>query len=272
MASRSPSAMRRVAKRDRGVPKSCWCPGRAESSGGWTGSEVVKLRVVVLLSGGLDSTALLAWLLERGHTPVALTLRYGSRHMVAETAAARLVVEHFGVPHLVRDLPAGLFQGSALIDAPLPLGRSPAEMAAAGVAPSYVPLRNTVFLAVAGAIAEGMGAGGVAFAAHREDHVGYPDCRPEYARTMAHALRLGSRAGLELLAPFIEWRKADIVEWAVSRDAPLHLTHTCYQGARPACGVCDACALRLAAFAGAGLPDPIPYAAGQPAPATPPGS
>ncbi len=218
-----------------------------------------RMEVVVLLSGGLDSAALLAWTLDRGMAPAALTLRYGSRHMEAETAAARRVAAHYGVQHLVRDLPEGLFRGSALIDGPLPLGRTPDEMAAAGVAPSYVPLRNTVFLALAGAVAEGMGAGAVAFAAHREDHTGYPDCRPEYAAAMAEALRLGSRAGLALLAPFINWRKADIVRWAAARGVPLDLTHSCYQGKQPACGVCDTCVIRRAAFAEAGLRDPIPY-------------
>lgn len=219
------------------------------------------MKTVLLLSGGLDSSTLLAWLLDEGYEPVALTLRYGSRHMEAETAAARAVAAHFGVPHLVRDLPEGLFRGSGLIDAPLPAGRSLEEMAAGGVAPSYVPLRNTVFLAVAGAVAEGIGAGAVAYAAHREDHTGYPDCRPEYVEAMGRALCLGSRDGLGLLAPFIGWRKAEIVRWAAGRGVPLHLTHTCYRGHRPACGACDSCTIRRAAFAEAGLADPIDYRA-----------
>ncbi len=220
--------------------------------------------VVVLLSGGMDSTTLLAETLERTEGGIlALTMQYGSKHQDAETQSARAVVDHYawaGVEHVVRELPSGTFFNSGLIDSDLPSHRSLKQMEESGVAPSYVPMRNTVLLANAGAFADAIGFKYVAYAAHREDHVGYPDCRPEYFTAMSHAMQLGSKGGVQIYDPFIWEGKDKIVPKAHELQVPLHLTHTCYLGRKPACGTCDTCVIRIQAFKDAGYIDPIPYA------------
>ncbi len=223
--------------------------------------------VVVLLSGGMDSCTLLMNVLSLGCRPLALSLRYGSKHQDAETEAAKKIVEYINssdvfphIDHEVRDIPAGTFFNSGLIDGDLPSGRGLREMEESGIAPSYVPMRNTVFLAIAGAFADAMDYRHVAYGAHREDHVGYPDCRPEYFTAMSQAMTLGSKNGVQIYDPFI-WRGKDrIVQMGAKLNAPLHLTHTCYLGESPACGTCDTCIIRLKAFKDAGFIDPIPYA------------
>ena len=95
---------------------------------------------------------------------------------------------------------------------------------------------------------------------HHDDHTGYPDCRPEFVEAADRAVRTGTRYGLQVQAPFVLWSKADIIRWGLEHQVPYELTHSCYEGRRPACGVCDTCQARRAAFAAAGAVDPIPYA------------
>jgi len=214
----------------------------------------------LLLSGGLDSTTLLAWV--RRHRPrdtvTGVTFLYGQKHAV-ELEAARAVAAAYGIEHLVVQLrPIG---GSALTDADkaLPEGRDLATVR--GVAPSYVPARNLLFLANLASLADARGPATLWFGVHRDDHTGYPDCRPEFVEAADQAVRLGTQHELRVEAPFVLWPKVDILRWGLAHEVPYELTHSCYQGRRPACAVCDTCQARLAAFAEAGVPDPLPYEA-----------
>lgn len=217
------------------------------------------MKAVVLLSGGMDSCTVAAHAKENYAAVRAVFFTYGSKHQEAELKAAKSVYQALGLDGWDQiDLPR-IFGGSALTDGdPLPLGRD--LQANQGVAPSYVPARNTVFLALAAAVAEAWDAKVICFGAHREDHVGYPDTRPEYAQAMSNAIRLGTTNGITVEAPFVRQEKVDIVRAARRLSAPLHLTHSCYQGLVPACGVCDTCQIRIQAFQQAGYIDPIPYA------------
>jgi 7-cyano-7-deazaguanine synthase len=214
------------------------------------------------LSGGLDSTTLAAWILEQhpGEPVKAFTFLYGQKHAV-ELEAARAVAAAFGMTHHTIELPP--IEGSALTDTdvPLPEGRNLA--AATGVAPSYVPARNLLFLAHMASLQDAFGPGVLWLGVHHDDYTGYPDCRPQFIEAADQAVRLGTQYGLRVQAPFVHWSKAEIVRWGLDHKVPYELTHSCYQGERPACGVCDTCQSRLAAFAGAGGVDPIAYAVGR---------
>ena len=212
----------------------------------------------LLLSGGLDSTTLAAWIREHhpGEPVTAYTFVYGQKHAVEQEAAAA-VAASFGVEHHVVELQP--ITGSALTDAgtALPTGRDLSKVT--GVAPSYVPARNLLFLARMASLQDAHGPAVLWLGVHHDDHTGYPDCRPEFVEAADQAVRLGTRYELRVRAPFVRWSKADIVRWGLEHGVPYELTHSCYQGRRPACGVCDTCQSRLDAFAAAGATDPIPY-------------
>jgi 7-cyano-7-deazaguanine synthase len=223
----------------------------------------------LLLSGGLDSTTLAAWIRHQDRyrsEPIrAYTFLYGQKHAV-ELEAARTVAAAYGMEHFLVELPP--IQGSALtdVDAALPEGRDLASVS--GVAPSYVPARNLLFLAHMASLQDAVGPGVLWLGVHRDDHTGYPDCRPEFVRAADAAVELGTQYELRVEAPFVQWSKSEIVRWGLEHGVPYGLTHSCYQGRRPACGVCDTCQARLQAFAAAGAVDPLPYAQ----PAGPPGA
>lgn len=212
----------------------------------------------LLLSGGLDSTTLAAWIRQRhGSEPIkAYTFLYGQKHAVELEAASR-VAAAFAMEHHVVQLPP--IRGSALTDndAVLPEGRDLASIS--GVAPSYVPARNLLFLAHMASLQDALGPGVLWLGVHHDDHTGYPDCRPEFIAAADSAVRLGTQNGLRVEAPFVHWSKAEIVRWGMDHGVPYELTHSCYQGRSPACGVCDTCQARLQAFAAAGAVDPLPY-------------
>jgi len=212
----------------------------------------------LLLSGGLDSTTLAAWIVAHhpGEPIDAFTFLYGQKHAV-ELEAARAVARAFGISHHLVELPA--IRGSALTDADrgLPQDRDLAN--AVGVAPSYVPARNLLFLAHMASIRDANGPGTLWLGVHHDDHTGYPDCRPEFVEAADMAVRFGTQFGLRVAAPFVQWPKAEIIRWGLSHGVRYELTHLCYQGRRPACGVCDTCQARLAAFLAAGATDPIAY-------------
>ena len=217
-------------------------------------------RHYLLLSGGLDSATLAGWLCERygAHVTYAVTFLYGQKHGV-ELEAARKVAVFYGLAsHQVAEIPA--IHGSALTDpeSPLPVGRD--LQTVHGVAPSYVPARNLLFLAHLASLADAVGPATLWLGVHHDDHTGYPDCRPEFVSAADEAVRQGTQYGLRVEAPFIRQRKEDIVRWGLEHGVPYHLTHSCYQGLVPACGACDTCQARLAAFAAVGAQDPIPYA------------
>lgn len=222
-------------------------------------------RVVVLLSGGMDSATALAMAANEGSDVVALTFEYGQRHR-RETEAARALAEHFRVrDHRVIAIDLAQIGGSALTDPGIavPEGRSMADIGR-GIPPTYVPARNTIFLSYALGVAEIVGAGAIYIAANAIDYSGYPDCRPEYYRAFQEVARLGTKRGVggdpvEVRTPLIGMTKADIVRKGRQMGVPFELTWSCYLGRAKACGVCDSCQLRLKGFREAGVEDPIPY-------------
>ncbi len=219
---------------------------------------------VVLLSGGLDSATALAWARDLGFTCVTLTLRYGQRHEV-ELVAARRVARALGTAshrEIAVDLRA--IGGSALTaDLDLPRGRAPAAIGA-GIPSTYVPARNTVFLALALGLAETLDARDVVAGMNAVDYSGYPDCRPEFVQAFESLARLATRAGVEgatfrVHTPLMRLDKAGIIRLGTRLGVDYGLTHSCYdpQPEGRACGVCDACLLRRRGFEAAGMVDPL---------------
>jgi len=225
-------------------------------------------KAVVLLSGGLDSATAAAEAKAAGFAVHALTILYGQRHAV-ELASARRVARAMGVVrHVEQTIDLRAFGGSALTsELEVPKDR-PADLMAAEIPITYVPARNTVFLALALAWAESLGAFDIFLGVNCVDYSGYPDCRPEYLRAFEVMANLATRAGVEgegpfrIHAPLLELNKEQIITRGLELGVDFGMTHSCYDptpgGA--SCGRCDACSLRLAAFARLGLSDPAPYA------------
>jgi 7-cyano-7-deazaguanine synthase len=225
---------------------------------------------IVLLSGGLDSTTVLAIAQSEGFDVHALSFRYGQRHSV-EVDAARRIAKRAGVgQHYVVDIDLTLFGGSALTDdIPVPKDRDLASSApgAKEIPVTYVPARNTIFLSYATALAEVVGASNIFIGVNALDYSGYPDCRPEYIHAFEKMANLGTRAGVEgrskllIRTPLISLSKAAIITLGTSLGVDYSETTSCYDPASggEACGRCDACQLRLKGFSAAGLEDPIPY-------------
>lgn len=224
-------------------------------------------KAVVLLSGGLDSATAAAEAKAAGFEVYALTILYGQRHAV-ERDAARRVAKALGVARYVEqviDLRA--FGASALTDdIEVPKDRS-AEVMGSGIPITYVPARNTVFLSLALAWAETLGAFDLFLGVNCVDYSGYPDCRPEYLKAFETLANLATRAGVEgtgrfvIHAPLLTLSKEQIIRRGLELGVDYGQTHSCYDPTPEglACGRCDACALRLAAFAGLGLTDPVRY-------------
>ena len=226
-------------------------------------------RAVVLLSGGLDSTTTLAIAKSEGLTPYAPTFRYGQRHAV-QIEAARRIAAHLGVAgHVIVPIDLRVFGGSALTsDVPVPKDR-PAEQIAHGIPITYVPARNTIFLAYALAWAEVLESSNIFIGVNAIDYSGYPDCRPEYISAFEHMANLATKAGVEgrtrtrIHTPLAQLDKGEIVRLGVEVGLDFSLTHSCYdpdQGGRP-CGHCDSCLLRRKGFEVAGIVDPLVYPA-----------
>jgi 7-cyano-7-deazaguanine synthase len=223
---------------------------------------------VVLLSGGLDSTTLLAYAIDAGFVPHAMTFRYGQRHAV-EIEAARRVARAFGVrDHVIVDIDLRTFGGSALTsDAAVPKDRPHSEMSR-GIPITYVPARNTIFLSFALAWAEVLDASDIFIGVNAIDYSGYPDCRPEYIAAYQRLANLATRGAVEgtlpvrIRAPLIDLTKREIIELGMRLGVDYGMTSSCYDPAPSGagCGRCDACRLRLDAFAAAGATDPAPYA------------
>jgi 7-cyano-7-deazaguanine synthase len=227
-------------------------------------------RGVVLLSGGLDSTTVLAIAVRDGYEVHALSFRYGQRHAV-ELEAARRVATHFGVQHhRVVEIDLRAFGGSSLTsNLPVPKNRDVSRPEDDGGIPStYVPARNTIFLSFALAYAEVAGAADIFIGVNALDYSGYPDCRPEYVEAFERLANLATRTGVEAGAPFrvhaplLHLTKQGIVELGLSLGVDYSMTTSCYDPADDgeACGLCDACQLRLRGFADNGVTDPIAYA------------
>jgi len=215
----------------------------------------------ILLSGGSDSTTLVAWVQHHhpGDEVSAVTFLYGQKHAV-ELEAARAVAAHYGVRHREVELPR--IEGSALTDVDSPLPEDGTSRKEGEVAPTYVPARNLLFIASLASLADAVGPGTLWLGVHQDDRTGYPDCSPGFVEAAGEAVRQGTEYGLDVQAPFVTWPKSEILRWGCEHQAPYHLTHSCYKGLRPACGVCDTCRTRREAFAAVGVEDPVPYADG----------
>ncbi|HKQ52190.1 MAG TPA: 7-cyano-7-deazaguanine synthase QueC [Pyrinomonadaceae bacterium] len=232
-----------------------------------TGANEKRRKAVVLLSGGLDSTTVLAIAQSEGYEVYALTFSYGQRHE-AEIEAARRVAALAGVgQHVVAEIDLRAFGGSALTDdMAVPKGRALDEMSE-GIPVTYVPARNTIFLSFALAWAEVLGASDIFIGVNALDYSGYPDCRPEYIEAFQRMADLATKAGVEgsqrlrIHTPLINLTKAQIVRKGIELGVDYSLTVTCYDPAADgaACGSCDACLLRLKGFAENGMSDPAGY-------------
>ncbi|MEU9460445.1 7-cyano-7-deazaguanine synthase QueC [Streptomyces sp. NPDC048312] len=223
---------------------------------------------IVLLSGGLDSTTVLAIAKDQGFTPYALSFRYGQRHSIELEAAQRVAQTQGVARHVIADIDLRVFGGSALTsDIEVPKHETLEDVEEGGVPITYVPARNTIFLSFALAFAETVGASDIFTGVTAVDYSGYPDCRPEYMEAFATMANLATRAGVEgtseitLHSPLIALSKADIVREGLRLGVDYSLTSSCYdpdeQGR--ACGKCDTCLLRLKGFAEAGVKDPVRY-------------
>lgn len=223
---------------------------------------------MVLLSGGLDSSTVLAIARAEGFTPHALSFRYGQRHSV-ELEAARRIAEAAGVPHRIVGIDLDAIGGSALTDARIDVPKDRDEHAIGSDVPvTYVPARNTIFLAVALGFAETLGTGDIFLGVNAVDYSGYPDCRPEFLAAFEQLARLATADGVagrvryRLHAPLVHLSKAEIIHRGVELGVDYSLTVSCYdpspEGA--ACGRCDACLLRRRGFEEANVPDPTRYA------------
>ena len=221
------------------------------------------MKAVVLLSGGLDSATVLAMAKHQGRDCIALSYAYGQRHEI-ELAAAKRVGQSIGVSeHAVFDLDLRAFGGSALTgDISVPKD----SVGAAGIPVTYVPARNTIFLSIALGLAEARDADEIWIGVNAVDYSGYPDCRPEFIKAFQRVILRGTRSGIErgkpsIVAPLIEWTKAQIIRRGVALGVDYSLTHSCYDPDREgrACGHCDSCLLRRSGFEEAGVPDPTRY-------------
>ncbi len=221
-------------------------------------------RAVILLSGGLDSATTLAIARSESFECHCLTVDYGQRHRAELDAAAQVAAVLGAAGQRVIKLDLTAFGGSALTDHSIPVPEAPTP----GIPITYVPARNTIFLSLALAWAEVLGAQAIFFGANAVDYSGYPDCRPEYMHAFEALASLATRAAIEgrrltLHTPIIALTKADIIRRGTALGVDYALTVSCYQSdaAGRACGRCDSCRLRRAGFAAAGIGDPTRYAA-----------
>lgn len=223
-----------------------------------------KPKAVVLLSGGLDSTTILAIAKRDGFDPYAISFRYGQRHDVELTAATRIAANAELAKHIIVDVDLRQLGGSALTsDIEVPKSES-VEDIGSEIPVTYVPARNTVFLSYSLAWAETLGAGDIFIGVNAVDYSGYPDCRPEYIEAFERMANLATKAAVEgtqrikIHTPLIQLTKAEIINTGLYLGVDYSLTTSCYDPtpAGESCGHCDACLLRRKGFADNGLSDP----------------
>jgi 7-cyano-7-deazaguanine synthase len=216
------------------------------------------MNVICLISGGMDSVVAFHDALRSHSVVAALSFDYGSKHNHREIPFARWHAAQAAVPHQVIDLGfIGKLFASDLLKSggAIPEGHYEEETMKSTV----VPFRNGIFLAIAAGYAESVGARGVVIAAHAGDHAIYPDCRESFMRPMGEAIQQGTYAGVQLLRPFIDWRKEEIVARGSQLKLDFTRTWSCYQGEERHCGRCGTCVERREAFLIAGIPDPTDY-------------
>jgi 7-cyano-7-deazaguanine synthase len=225
------------------------------------------IKTMVLFSGGLDSTTLLAWAVKEygAENVVALTLSYGQKHS-KELLYAERGAKYYKVEHICLDV-ADIFKGSKCTllsgNEPVPDGDYAEQLKHTEGKPvsTYVPFRNGLFLSIAASIALSRGCEVIFYGAHKDDAAGnaYPDCSQEFNRRMADAIYTGSGNALHIKAPFIDKNKADIVSLGLKLGVPYELTWSCYKGGEKPCGKCGTCVDRIKAFELNGLKDPLLY-------------
>jgi 7-cyano-7-deazaguanine synthase len=228
-------------------------------------SDTRSKRAVVLLSGGLDSATVLAIAKSQGYQPYALSISYGQRHSFELEAAQRVAASLGVAEHRTVAIDLRAFGGSALTaDIAVPKGRAPDEMSH-GIPITYVPARNTIFLAFALAWAEVLGASDIFLGVNALDYSGYPDCRPEYIAAFEAMANLATKAGVEgrqalkIHTPLIALTKAQIIAKGIELGVDYSLTSSCYDPSPTGvpCGQCDSCLLRQKGFRENGLEDPL---------------
>ncbi len=222
-------------------------------------------KAVILLSGGLDSATTLAIARSDGFSCYTMSFDYGQRHRAELDAAARVAAHLGAAEHRVMPIGLGALGGSALTDPTLAV---PEQGVGEGIPVTYVPARNTVFLALALGWAEVLGARDIFIGVNAVDYSGYPDCRPEFIAAFEQTANLATRAGVEgaqfrIHSPLIDLTKAAIIQRGVALGVDYGQTVSCYQADAQgqACGVCDSCRLRRQGFAAAAIPDPTRYRA-----------
>ncbi|WP_134701502.1 7-cyano-7-deazaguanine synthase QueC [Ammoniphilus sp. YIM 78166] len=219
-------------------------------------------KAVVILSGGLDSTTCMGIAQNEGYECYPITFDYGQRHK-HEVEHAKQVAAFYKAPqHRIVDLTfLGQIGGSALTDASIDV---PDYSGSEDIPVTYVPARNMIFLSLAAAYAEVVGAEVIYIGVSAVDYSGYPDCRPEFIQSMTQTINLATRAGvnegnLKILAPLTHLSKAETIKLGLELNVPYQLTTSCYRGDEVACGTCDSCQFRLKGFEEAGAKDPIVY-------------
>ncbi|MCC3447444.1 MULTISPECIES: 7-cyano-7-deazaguanine synthase QueC [unclassified Microcoleus] len=224
------------------------------------------MKAVILLSGGLDSSTVLYQAKADGCECYAISFDYKQRHRRELESARAIALSAQVKVHQVVNFDLTQWGGSALTDnqIELPIDRNLAEMSQ-NIPVTYVPARNTIFLSFALAYAETLGAQRIYIGVNALDYSGYPDCRLDYIQAMQEVFRLGTKQGREgeaikIFTPLIELKKTEIIQLGNKLGVPWTQTWSCYSGGESACGVCDSCRLRLAAFDELGLKDPVPYA------------
>ncbi|MGL4621976.1 MAG: 7-cyano-7-deazaguanine synthase QueC [Chroococcidiopsis sp.] len=212
-------------------------------------------KAVVLLSGGLDSATTAAIAIAEGYQVIALSFRYGQRHE-KELAAAKKIAAALGIKeHFISEIDLAQWGGSSLTDQSMAIPQ--AGLQPDTIPSTYVPGRNTVFMAIALSLAEAKNAQAIYLGINAVDYSGYPDCRPEYLAAYQQLANLSSKAGVEgnapqLVAPLVKDSKVDIVRRALDLKVPIADTWSCYQGAATPCGLCDSCHIRDRALIEAG--------------------
>ena len=217
-------------------------------------------KIVLALSGGLDSSVLLASFLNKTNSCVvqAVNFIYDSKHNKYETHSALTIARHYGIPILPIDV-SSIFitMKSSLLSngGEIPEGHYKAE----NMKSTVVPGRNLIFASILAGQCESMGYDGIALAVHAGDHHIYPDCRPEFIEALRKTLQVSAKIPIEVFTPFLHFTKKDIVHFGISLNVPLELTRTCYKDQINPCGKCGSCHERLEAFSQAGMTDPVLY-------------
>ncbi|GGK20193.1 7-cyano-7-deazaguanine synthase [Caldalkalibacillus thermarum] len=220
-------------------------------------------KAVIVLSGGLDSTTCMGIAHDQGYALYPLTFHYGQRHSREVEQAKKIAQYYQAADHRIvnirflRDI-----GGSALTDDAIDV---PDQGEDGSIPVTYVPARNLIFLSLAAAYAEVVGAEKIMIGVSAVDYSGYPDCRPEFIESLSRTIQLGTKAGVEgkaisIDAPLVHLSKAETIAWGMKLGVPYHLTTSCYKGREVACGQCDSCRLRIKGFKEAGYRDPLPYA------------